>query len=160
VFTPYIWRHPLAIQYTLPAPPLAGSLCNHWYKSTCTLQNAYLMHFVFLEWLLRSQVAPNFKFFQGSARTLLCELTALPRPRSWWGGGSLPPAQELHPRGFGPSWRSLAPSLWLTLPHVNSWIKLCPQESWRRQAAGRRRTARRCVNCVNWVLRQRRLTAA
>ena len=49
--------------YTLPAPPLAGSPCNHWYNQYITNMFALrkLFYFVFLEWLWRSQVAPNFK---------------------------------------------------------------------------------------------------
>ena len=52
-------------------------------------------------------------------QTPLGELTALPRPPSWWGGGSLPPPQEPHPRSgssglalrpFGPQYLALRAS--------------------------------------------------
>jgi len=70
--TPLGGIHPLTFEdtpgYTLPAPPVAGT--HHViFGITCTLQNAYSMYFVFLEWLLRSLVAPNFKFSGAMPRT-------------------------------------------------------------------------------------------
>jgi len=49
-------------------------------------------------------ICSEIQIFLGSAPDPARELTVLPRPPSWWGGGSLLPSQEPHPgsRPFGP----------------------------------------------------------
>jgi len=61
-------------------------------------------------------VRPKCKFFPGSARDPLEELTALLRPPSWWGGDSEPP---------GPLPKNLFPlsAFGLGVPlKKNSWL--------------------------------------
>jgi len=61
-------------------------------------------------------------FFCGSARTPLGELTALPKPPVWWGGGLLLPSEEPHPLlaglwlwPFGPCMSPYPPLMQTTL---------------------------------------------
>jgi len=59
------------------------------------------------------------------ARTPLGELTALPRPRSWWGGGLLPPPKNPTPLS--------RPSALRSCPNEKSWARPCP---WLRPSSG------------------------
>ena len=71
------------------------------------------------------------QIFQGSAPDPAGGAYSPPQTPSWWGEELAAPLQGPHP-DLGPSglwlWPKLrpSPSLWLTPPHVNSWIKPWP----------------------------------
>ena len=93
--------------YTPPAPPLAGSPCNHWYN--LYIVNAYTMQKYFIWYFCSDFWGPKLhqiSNFRGSA----------PDPP-----GSLLRAE------------ASSPSLWLTPPHVNSWIKPAHSDDDRRK---------------------------
>jgi len=89
--------------YTLPAPSLAGSPCNHWYNLYIAkrLFNAFRITGVTFEVSSCTRFPPQ-------------TLQHSTRPPSWWGGARCP-------LPVGP-WDS-SDRLWLTPPHVTSWIK-------------------------------------
>ena len=62
-----------------------------------------------------------------------------PRPPSWWGGGSLPPPQELHPRSR-PSASNFSPSGFTTPPLKTPWLRHCSQLETDVAECGRRWT--------------------
>ena len=92
LYLPVFYLQPLGVfipshlktppDYTLPAAPLAGSPCNHWYI-TCTLCRISGVTFE----------VTKFQIFRGSAPDPLRSLQRKPRHPSWWEGLAAPPQE-------------------------------------------------------------------